>query len=421
VTTHPELRLIDPQPAAAVRAETTRDGIAAVVDRAFPALFQRLGAVGVAPAGPPFIRYLETGERFVLELGVPVPEGVDRDLEDSSLPGGRVAVLRHIGPYDELPQAFERLRDWVTARGEQIAGPGWESYMTDPRTEPDPSSWVTDVYLPVRMTQESTTLRDAAGESGTITSADGTTIAFRRLGDGAPLVIVGGAFNDGATAAPLAELLAGSFAVYTYDRRGRGSSGDTAPYAPDREIEDLHVLIARAGGSVHLFGHSSGAVLALRATAASANGAVAKLALYEPPFTADRGLPPDALDNVLAMIAEDRRGDAVAEFLRVGPQVPDAVIAQMRQTPVWAGFERIAHTLPYDMAVVGDGRVPTELAAGVRVPVLVMDGGLSPSWAQKAVTDLAGALPNASHKRFEDQDHGVAPAVLAPVLKRFFS
>ena len=172
---------------------------------------------------------------------------------------------------------------------------------------------------------------------------------------------------------------------------------------------------------MRLFGHSSGAVLALQAAAAVADGAVAKLALYEPPYTADRGSSPDLLDDIQGLIAEDRRGDAVALFLRAGPQVPDAVIAGMRKAPVWAGLERIAHTLPYDMAVVGDGRVPAELAAGVRVPVLVMDGGLSPDWAQKAVTDLAAVLPDASHKRFEDQDHGVEPAILAPVLKRFFA
>jgi pimeloyl-ACP methyl ester carboxylesterase len=262
--------------------------------------------------------------------------------------------------------------------------------------------------------------REPAGEPGTITSADGTTIAYRRIGDGAPLVIVGGAFNDGATAAPLAELLAGSFAVYTYDRRGRGSSGDTAPYAPEREVEDLHALIAHAGGDVRLYGHSSGGVLALRATATAAEGAVARLAVYEPPFAADRGAPPDTFDKVETMLADGRRGDAVEEFFRAGPQLSDAALARMRQAPVWPAFERIAHTLPYDMAVVGDGRVPVELAAGVRVPVLVMDGGLSPNWQQKAVSDLADALPDASHKRFEDQDHGVASAVLAPVLKRFF-
>jgi pimeloyl-ACP methyl ester carboxylesterase len=262
---------------------------------------------------------------------------------------------------------------------------------------------------------------DVADEHGTVVSADGTTIAYRRTGGGPPLVIVGGAFNDGATAAPLAELLAGSFTVYTYDRRGRGSSGDTPPHSRDREVEDLRALIAEADGSVCLFGHSSGAVLALETAAAeTARGGVAKLALYEPPYTAGRDVEPDMLDRLRTLIDEGRRGDAVAMFLREGPQVPDAVIEQMKQAPVWAGLERLAHTVPYDMAVVGDGRVPTDLAAGVRVPVLVMDGGLSPDWAQKAVTDLADALPEASHKRFEDQDHGVEPALLAPVLKRFF-
>jgi len=150
MTPTPEFRSITAQPAATQREETTRDGIAATVDRVFPALFRRLGEVGVAPAGAPFIRYLETGDRYVLELGVPVPEGVDSNLEDSSLPAGRVAYLRHVGPYDGLPQAFEELREWIAANGEEIAGPGWEIYVTDPRAEPDSSRWVTDVYVPVR-------------------------------------------------------------------------------------------------------------------------------------------------------------------------------------------------------------------------------------------------------------------------------
>jgi effector-binding domain-containing protein len=148
MTTEPEIRSIDAQPAAAQRAETTRDGIPGAVDRTFPALFARLGELGVAPAGAPYIRYLETGERFVLELGIPVPDGLG--IEDVSLPAGRVAVLRHVGPYDRLPEAFERLGEWVAANGEQVAGPGWESYVTDPRAEADSSRWVTDVYLPVR-------------------------------------------------------------------------------------------------------------------------------------------------------------------------------------------------------------------------------------------------------------------------------
>jgi hypothetical protein len=150
MTTSPEIRSIPAQRAPSVRGVTTRHASGPADRRSYAASFEADAALGVAPAGPPFIRYLETGERFVLELGVPVPAGIDGDLEDSELPGGRVAVLRHVGPYDGLPQAFEQLRDWIAASGEQIAGPGWESYLTDPRTEPDSSSWVTDVYLPVR-------------------------------------------------------------------------------------------------------------------------------------------------------------------------------------------------------------------------------------------------------------------------------
>jgi effector-binding domain-containing protein len=152
MTPQPDIREIDAQHAAGERAVTDAAGMGATIDRAFPAIFRQLGKLGVAPSGPPFIRYLKTGERLEIELGVPVPTGVGRleGIEDTSLPAGRVAVWRHIGPYQDLRDACEQLLTWVEERGEQVSGPHWEVYVTDPMSEPDPAKRITDVYVPVR-------------------------------------------------------------------------------------------------------------------------------------------------------------------------------------------------------------------------------------------------------------------------------
>lgn len=259
----------------------------------------------------------------------------------------------------------------------------------------------------------------------TVTSKDGTTIAFDGSGEGPALVLVGGALSDRSGAAPLAEVLAPRFTVFAYDRRGRGESDDTAPYAVEREIEDLEAVVAEAGGSAFVFGHSSGAALALEAAARSLP--VTKLALYEPPFIVDDGhepLPDDYVERLTDLAASGRRGDAVEYFLTSGPGVPPEVVAGMRNEPFWPAMEKIAHTLAYDGAVMGDlmsGRpLPADRWASMAIPTLVLDGDQSPAWARNSVGALAEVLPNAERRTLEGQDHGAAPEVLAPALVEFF-
>jgi pimeloyl-ACP methyl ester carboxylesterase len=259
----------------------------------------------------------------------------------------------------------------------------------------------------------------------TVTSRDGTTIAYDRSGEGPPLVLVGGALSDRAAAGSLAEALAPRFTVFAYDRRGRGDSGDTAPYAVEREIEDLEAIVAEAGGSAFVFGHSSGAALALETAARGLP--ITKLALYEPPFIIDDGhepLPDDYVERLTEMAASGRRGDAVEYFLTSGPGVPPEVVASMRSEPFWPGMERIAHTLAYDGMIMGDtmsGRpLPADRWTSVTVPTLVMDGDQSPDWARNSVAALAALLPNAERRSLEGQDHGAASEVLAPALVDFF-
>lgn len=143
----PEIRELSPQPAVTEVSVTGEAGVAGVVDSGFPRLFGRLAELGVEPAGPPFIRYLRTGEELELELGIPV--GPDAG-QSSGLPGGRVAVLRDVGPFSGLRAACERLEAWIAERGDEVAGPLWETYVTDPRSEPDSSKWITDIVQPVR-------------------------------------------------------------------------------------------------------------------------------------------------------------------------------------------------------------------------------------------------------------------------------
>jgi pimeloyl-ACP methyl ester carboxylesterase len=250
------------------------------------------------------------------------------------------------------------------------------------------------------------------------TSRDGTTIAFERVGDGPAAVIVEGAFCTRMTSAPLAVLLAERFTVYAYDRRGRGDSGDTGPYAVEREIEDLSAIIGEAGGSAMVYGMSSGAVLGLEAAARGLP--ITRLALYEPPVPLDGGKTAGALmARLREFLGTGRRGDAAAAFLAV-TGVPDAYLAQMRNSPMWAGLESIAHTLPYDVAITGDPSVLSERAAAVAVPTLVLAGGDSSPYLLDSARSVAEAVPDAEHRVLAGQTHAVETSALAPVLLEFF-
>lgn len=262
---------------------------------------------------------------------------------------------------------------------------------------------------------------------GKVRSKDGTLIAFAKTGQGAPLILVDGAlcYRSFGPMPDLVPLLAPYFTVYSYDRRGRGESGDAGPYAIGREVEDLEALIEAAGGAAYVFGISSGATLALEA--ANSGLAIPKLALYEAPFIVDESRPPVA-DNYLAtlngLISQDRRGDAVEMFMKtVG--MPAFVITIMRFMPAWSKLKAVAHTLPYDMTIMEGGQrgkpFPARRWASVTMPTLVIDGGKSPKWMRNSAQAVTEALPNGKRSTLEGQTHMVKPKVLAPVLKQFFA
>jgi pimeloyl-ACP methyl ester carboxylesterase len=257
-----------------------------------------------------------------------------------------------------------------------------------------------------------------------VISNDGTQIAYDKRGTGPAVILVDGAlcYRSFGPMPQLAEMLASHFTVYYYDRRGRGDSGDTQPYALEREIEDLGALIDAAGGSAFVFGTSSGACLALE-TAVQLGNRIKKLAMYEPPYNAD----PVASEawkeyrkDLQERLAENRRGDAAALFMTsVG--TPEEQVQGMRQAPIWPIFEAVAPTLAYDAAVLGEDRsIPIQKASQIEVPTLVMNGTVIPFMLGTAQT-LAGAIPHAEHRTLEGQPHDVNLEVLAPVLVEFFN
>jgi pimeloyl-ACP methyl ester carboxylesterase len=260
---------------------------------------------------------------------------------------------------------------------------------------------------------------------GTVISKDGTKIAFDQAGQGPALILVAGATQYRAvdqSAEQMMALLAPHFTVINYDRRGRGESGDTLPFAVEREIEDIEALIDEAGGSAFLYGISSGAALAMEA-AIALGPKVKKLAMYEVPYNSDATARQGWVTyrrELAEALAEGRRGDAFALFLRlVG--VPDEQIQGMRQMPFWPPLETVAPTLAYDAAAMGDeAEVPLDHAVRVTVPTLVMDGGAGAPFMHTTASALAEAMPHGQQRTLEGQAHNVAPEVLVPVLVEFF-
>jgi hypothetical protein len=254
-----------------------------------------------------------------------------------------------------------------------------------------------------------------------VISADGTSIAYDRLGDGPAVVLVCGGSVDRMSNAPLAALLAQNFTFYNYDRRGRGDSGDAEVYAIEREFEDLDAVIAEAGGSAYLYGTSSGAALALLATAAGRS--VSRLALWEPPYIVEgsRPRPPANTASIYReFVAAGRRGDAAEYFMAEVVGLPPEFVKMAKESPWWPAQEKIAHTLAYDATVMGDYSIPAESIAAVSVPTLVLDGGAGEEWMQLTARTVADLLPDGQHGTLAGQQHNVDPAVIAPALKEFF-
>jgi pimeloyl-ACP methyl ester carboxylesterase len=259
-----------------------------------------------------------------------------------------------------------------------------------------------------------------------VISKDGTPIAFDRVGEGPTVILVPGALGvrthpilSGFTGLP--ELLAPHFTVVNYDRRGAGDSGDTLPYAVEREVEDIDALIDEVGGPAYLYGLSSGAALALEA-ANSLPNKVAKVIMYEPPFIVDGEeptIPEDGVEQINRIVAEGRKGDAIAYFIMI-TGAPEEAIPQIKEMPFWADMEKVAHTLAYDFAVLRNKPLRAGNWPRAAMPKLAVAGGESDPFFHRVVQIAADSLPNTQGRILEGQTHEVTSEAVAPLLVEFF-
>jgi hypothetical protein len=256
-----------------------------------------------------------------------------------------------------------------------------------------------------------------------VTSKDGTTIGFDRLGDGPAVILISGGSVDRTSNAGLAANLASDFTAFNYDRRGRGDSGDTLPYAIEHEVEDIDAVVTAAGGSAYLYGSSSGAALGLIAADALGPDRITKLAMWEPPFFVDpsKGPPTDHIQQYDTMIAEGRPGDAAEYFMSKVVGMPADFVAFAKTQPWWANQVKIAHTLAYDARIMDDYSLPLDRARRVSVPAIVLAGGASFPFLPETAKALVQVFPNGTLQILEGQSHDVSPDALGPALKSFFA
>ena len=255
----------------------------------------------------------------------------------------------------------------------------------------------------------------------TATSQDGTTIAFEKAGSGPAVVLICGGSTDRGSLAGLAAVLSATNTVYNVDRRGRGDSGDTLPYAIEREIEDIAAVIDATGSPAGLYGTSSGGALTLRA-AASLGDRVRKLAIWEAPYFVDPALRPplDTVEQYRKRLDAGHPEEAAEYFMSDVVRLPKEFVDFAKTQPFFAGQVKIAHTLVYDGLVMGDYLVPTEAAGRVTAPTLVIAGGADFPPMIDSARALAAAIPHGEFRHLEGQGHNVDPAVIGTVLAEFF-
>lgn len=257
-----------------------------------------------------------------------------------------------------------------------------------------------------------------------VRSRDGSSIAFERSGSGPALILVGGAFCDHrarSAGTPLAAELSQRFSVYCYDRRARGESSHVPPYRLEREVEDLKALLQEAGGRAFVYGHSSGAILALEA--ALAGLPIAKLALYEPPLVLEGrpALPADLPEQLEQLAERGKRAEAAELFLSRAIGLPPAALERTKASRAWPSLEALAHTLSYDARLAADPAAIVERAARVEPETLLLDGSRSPAWLRAGVARLAAAMPRAERRSLAEQNHDAEPKHVAAVLSDFFA
>ncbi|MEU8221364.1 alpha/beta hydrolase [Kribbella sp. NPDC048915] len=249
-----------------------------------------------------------------------------------------------------------------------------------------------------------------------VVSKDGTELAYDAIGSGPGLVLVAGAFTGRGYFAEYAEALSSAFTVVAYDRRGRGDSGDTVPYAVEREWEDLEA-VRSATDARFACAFSSGSMVLLQAGLP-----FEKQAVVEPPFRVD-GAPPEPeryLERLQEYVAAGNPGGAAELFMVEAVGQPREMVEQIKQSPMWAGLEAMAPTLVYDALQMRDSAVPVELLSSIPMPTLGLYSSASPEWLQRSVCETAAALPQGSVEGHDGTFHTVPPETLARVLEGYF-
>nr|WP_062340328.1 alpha/beta hydrolase [Herbidospora sakaeratensis] len=252
------------------------------------------------------------------------------------------------------------------------------------------------------------------------TSRDGTTLAYDQVGEGPPVIVVLGVFNERAAGLPLAEALADHFTVFVYDRRGRGGSGEVAvPYRIADEVDDLKAMIEVAGGEAAVFGYSSGGLLALKALLDGAR--ITRLALYEPPYQNENPSPADHAGHLTELVSQGRRAEAVEYFQLKIIGMPPHMVEEARNAPFWRRLEDLAPSCVYDALLVTDRGLPAQLAALRPPPTLVLDGAASPDRLRGMVGALGTAVQGAQVVALDGQTHTIDPEVTGPIVRAFLT
>lgn len=249
-----------------------------------------------------------------------------------------------------------------------------------------------------------------------VVSKDGTELAYDVYGSGPGLVLVAGGFTERSRYVADAEALSSTFTVVNYDRRGRGDSGDTLPYAVEREWEDLEA-VRSATGARFACAYSSGSMVLFQAGLP-----FEKQAVMEPPFRVEGApqAPERYIERLQEFVDAGNPGGAAELFMVEAVGQPREVVDQIRQTPMWAGMEAIAHTLVYDGLQLGDSAVPTELLSSIDVPTLALYSNTSPEWLKDSVKQTAAALPNARAEGHDGTFHTLPPETMARALTDYF-
>jgi pimeloyl-ACP methyl ester carboxylesterase len=258
-----------------------------------------------------------------------------------------------------------------------------------------------------------------SAETQRTTSADGTTIGYQAYGEGPAIVFVSGATQRKEDWTELAEAMAeAGFRAVTYDRRGRGDSSDTTPYAVEREIEDLAAVITANADSAGIHGQSSGGALANRAAAAGLP--ITSMSAFETPYRVGEGPKPpaDYVEHLQELYDADDPSAMLEYFMTAGVGQPQEQVDQMKQLPFWDSLVPIGRTVLYDGRCLGGSQapLPAELLASITIPVLTLGSTGSPDWLRAGAEASAEAVPDGRYVVLEGEFHGAPARLLAPVL-----